>query len=127
MKKKVKINVDNWDTGDWPYDLKECLKFELIDNKSIEIEFDIDALDKVARKIAREALEALLDDCTFMIFLSEDGLLFKPNEENATFPEQWLLPFSELWLPAKEDNNKKVLEAWRGWLNEIEKTESDDN
>src|SRR5262249_47207963 len=77
---KLKLDLTNWELGDWPEQLESIIRFEWEGQlRSLEVSVDADALDAVTRKIATEAIEVFFND--FFPDMTDAGIEFYADEQ----------------------------------------------
>jgi|SRR5215469_14032183 len=103
-KKKIAINLDGWELGDWPDDVAKCVEVEVehyYDEIEINLRLHTNAFQDTARKIAAEAIETYWHELSF--FWNERGLrLYSEGEE---LNQKVVIPWDSVmfdWLPKSE-------------------------
>jgi len=110
-KKKVRVNLSNWEWGDWPDDLEKGISVNIEkDGNSFEISIDLkpEVLERAVRKIATEVIEVFFKE-PFGLDMSvcEEGISISSPEMN----QEVIVPWSKIYLGT--ESNLAALEEWK--------------
>jgi len=100
MKLTMNVNLSDWELGDWPDQLRDCVTMRVdtedgdFDHPRIVIELDEDKLTETCRRIAKEAIDAFFNSEDIDFRFEDDGLhlKFKHDERIVLYKEM------ALWL-----------------------------
>lgn len=107
----IKIDLSEWELGGWPEDISSIVKVDTSYGiVSISIDLEGEAFVAVARKIAKEAIEAFFQGGGgVLVELTPSGLEFDDESSKV------LLPFDDMFVSSKE-----AIAVFRKWLTERE-------
>lgn len=92
LKGKIKIDLSEWELGNWPDDISKIVRVDIEGDGSINIEISGDIFTETARKIAQEAVEAFFEEEIYFI-ASSKGLIIESHDGKKT-----TVPWGDLML-----------------------------
>lgn len=101
---KLEVDLSNWGTGEWPYDLQKTMKVE-IDNGTVVFEVNEELWEQAALKIAKEAVESFFDE-GMHVHLTKDGVQLTTDDGHDI-----LVPFSEIWCDIGRQDRDALVRA----------------
>lgn len=113
IKLDLKVDLSDWELGDWPFTLAEAAdKGFVVDVASDGITFTIptNTFDRAARVIAEDAIQAFFGEELYITATAE-GLELKFYEGEEQVEKTALIPWAGIMLA-----NKNAGDALKAWL-----------
>lgn len=126
MKRRVKVDMSEWETGDWSEELENSVTIKvgpdgkqktitLDDIAQLEVSVDF---EKATKKIAAEVIAAFFDSWGVVVRLGPEGIIIEADE----LEESIILPLGVATFTVDGlEEDKKTAAIWRKHIDDLEK------
>lgn len=118
-KKRITIDLDNWELGDWPDKLAELVEYEKGDDCiTIRVPLSGEKFDAAAKEIAAAAVSTFIEDIRqgdYRIEAHAEGIVIA-DQYNETRTRYLLKDWEDIDVIEKTEDSTEALDQIEKWL-----------